>query len=127
MNFAWELDQLRARDVLRQVASMLHVDNAVAGSVQDESGYAGGGEHVPHIDFAIHSHDCGCRARTCRFPEIGGHVLRSISIGVSTRQPRCDAERSRLAPMLLYVVEHALPLLLIPTERIVWRPGPLGI
>ena len=62
---ARKLDELGARDVLRQKATTLHIHPRIAGPMEHESRNADRREDVANIDLAVHSHQRDHRRRTC--------------------------------------------------------------
>src|SRR6516225_5836257 len=127
MVFARKLNQLRIRDMLCHVASMPHIDHALRGTMQNESWYADGGQNIPYIDFAVHPQDRTCCARACRRAVIRRNALGSMSVTGKARRAHCNAQRLRRSPMLLDVIEHGLPLLVLPTVWVIGSPGTFGI
>src|SRR5712692_6086275 len=71
---AGELDEPGAGDMLGDVAALLHPDRPVAGPVQDESGHADQGQHVPGVDLPVHPEDrqdcawAGARTLVASYP-----------------------------------------------------------
>src|SRR5262245_18379574 len=124
---ARKLDQLRSGNVAGEVARVPDLADALCRPVQDERWRANRGQDLPNIDFAIHLHDCECRARACLHAKIASHAFGGLTVSGQARRPQCHAYPLWRAPIALDVVEERLPLLVLPAERVVWGPTALCV
>src|SRR5439155_13444902 len=122
-----ELDELRARNALGHIARVGDVDHALRGTVPNERWDPNGGQYLAHVDVAVHFHDRDRRAGACRCAEIGSPAFGTLGIAGEARSVHGDRYALRRSPMTLEIIEHALPLLVLPAKWIVRAPGRLGV
>ena len=125
--YSRKLDELRARNALGHIARIGDVDHALRGTVQNERWDPNGGQYLAHVDVAVHFHDRDRRAGACRCAEIGSPAFGTLGIAGEARSVHGDRYALRRSPMTLEIIEHALPLLVLPAKWIIRAPGALGV